>query len=68
MGYASRLNERKGFMEKSNDDGKRYVLQSFGERVLIKENSREEKTKCGIILPGETRSRAGEGVIVSVGS
>ncbi len=38
------------------------------DRVLIRPNTPEEKTKSGIVLPETSKDKPGEGVIVAVGA
>lgn len=43
-------------------------IQPIGERVLIKGEKSEEKTKTGIYLPDSAREKRKEGVIVAAGT
>lgn len=42
-------------------------LQPLGDRVVIKEISREEVTKGGIVLPDTAQEKPQEGEVVAVG-
>ncbi|WP_298666405.1 co-chaperone GroES [uncultured Methanofollis sp.] len=43
-------------------------IQPIGERVLIKQERSEEKTKSGIYLPDSAQEKRKEGTVVSVGT
>lgn len=43
-------------------------IQPIGERVLIKQEISEEKTKTGIYLPDSAREKRREGTVVAVGT
>ena len=42
-------------------------IKPIGERVLIKQQKKEEKTKGGIYLPDSAKEEKKEGEVVSVG-
>jgi chaperonin GroES len=43
-------------------------IQPIGERVLIKQERSEEKTKSGIYLPDSAQEKRKEGMVVAVGT
>ncbi len=43
-------------------------IEPIGERVLLEQATKEEKTKGGIYLPEEARAEKKEGVVAAVGS
>mgnify|MGYP000949119573 CR=1 FL=1 len=44
------------------------MIKPIGDRVLIKINEAEEKTKGGIVLPDAAKERPHEGTVIAVGS
>jgi len=53
---------------KTHDTLTAKVTQPLGDRVLVKRDKPEEKTKGGIVLPGQVRDRNLEsGVVVKLG-
>ena len=45
-----------------------FKIQPLGDRVIVKPNEAEEKTKSGIILPDTAKEKPIEGQIVAVGA
>ena len=43
------------------------VITPLGDRVLIKPNDKEEKSKGGIIIPETARVKPQRGVVIAVG-
>ena len=43
-------------------------IQPIGERVLVEQVKKEEKTKGGIYLPEEARQEKKEGTVIAVGT
>ena len=43
-------------------------IQPIGERVLVEQVQKEEKTKGGIYLPEEARQEKKEGTVIAVGT
>lgn len=44
------------------------MIKPLGDRVVIKAQEREEKTKSGIVLPDTAKEKPQEGTIVAVGT
>ena len=42
-------------------------VRPMGDRILIRPESREEKTKSGLVLPDTAKEKPMEGVVVAVG-
>ena len=42
-------------------------LQPLGDRVVLKQIEAEETTKSGIVLPGQTKEKPKEAIVVAVG-
>lgn len=45
-----------------------FKIQPLGDRVIVKPNAAEEKTKGGIILPDTAKEKPIEGTVVAVGT
>jgi len=43
-------------------------LTPLGDRVVVKQQPSEEKTKSGIVLPDSAKEKPSEGTVVAVGS
>ena len=43
------------------------IVRPMGDRILIRPESREEKTKSGLVLPDTAKEKPMEGVVVAVG-
>jgi len=43
-------------------------LVPLGDRVIVKQEQAEEKTKSGIVLPDSAKEKSTEGTVVAVGS
>lgn len=43
-------------------------IQPIGERVLIKQEKSEEKTKSGIYIPDSAREKRKEGTVIAAGT
>jgi chaperonin GroES len=43
-------------------------LQPLGERIIVKPDAAEEKTRTGIILPDAAKEKPQEGTVVAVGT
>ncbi len=43
-------------------------LVPLGDRVIVKQEPTEEKTKSGIVLPDSAKEKSTEGTVVAVGS
>ena len=43
------------------------TVRPMGDRILIRPESREEKTKSGLVLPDTAKEKPMEGVVVAVG-
>ena len=43
-------------------------LSPLGDRVIVKQDPIEEKTKSGIVLPESAKEKSTEGTVVAVGS
>jgi chaperonin GroES len=43
-------------------------LVPLGDRVIVKQDMAEEKTKSGIVLPESAKEKSTEGTVVAVGS
>ena len=44
------------------------TLVPLGDRVIIKQEAAEEKTKSGIVLPETVKEKPQEGTVIAVGS
>ncbi len=42
-------------------------VRPMGDRILIRPESREEKTKSGLVLPDTAKEKPMEGIVVAVG-
>lgn len=47
---------------------KRAVLNPIGDRVVVKPDPEEVKTRSGIVLPDSAKEKPSEGTIVAVGT
>jgi len=47
---------------------KKAVLNPIGDRVVVKPEPEEIKTKSGIVLPDSAKEKPSEGTVVAVGS
>lgn len=47
--------------------GVRMMIQPLGDRVVVKPNSSETKSKGGIVLPDTAKEKPQEGEVVAVG-
>lgn len=43
-------------------------IRPLGDRVVVKPDSREEKTRSGIIIPDTAKEKPQEGTVIAVGS
>lgn len=49
-------------------EGETMNIQPLGERVLIKQTQKEEKTKGGIYIPESAKEERKEGEVIAVGT
>jgi chaperonin GroES len=43
-------------------------IRPLGDRVVVKPDSKEETTRCGIIIPDTAKEKPQEGTVTAVGS
>jgi chaperonin GroES len=53
--------------EKLDGGNEKMKIKPIGERVLVKQNKKEDKTAGGIYIPDSAKEERKEGVVVSAG-